>query len=85
MYYVYILYSRKCNKSYVGFTSNLDNRLLSHNELGTKGFTLKYRPWELVTAETYLTKKEAMMREKFLKSGQGRELVKTKIQQWLFE
>ncbi|MCB9317582.1 MAG: GIY-YIG nuclease family protein, partial [Lewinellaceae bacterium] len=51
MYYVYILYSRKYNKSYVGFTSNLDNRLLSHNELGTKGFTLKYRPWELVTAE----------------------------------
>ena len=44
MYVVYILYSAKYNKIYIGYTSNLRARLVSHNELGKKGWTIKYRP-----------------------------------------
>ncbi len=73
MYKVYILYSIKFNKIYIGCTSNLEQRLLSHNELGKKGWTIKFRPWALIHQEEYQTKEEALLREKKLKSGQGRE------------
>ncbi len=75
MFTVYVLYSVVHNKIYIGFTSNLSQRLLSHNELGTKGYTLKYRPWELLFKEEFPTKKEALKREKALKSGKGREYI----------
>lgn len=65
---VYIIYSAKFDKFYIGFTSNLEARLLSHNHLATKGFTIKYRPWTLVWSETFGDKKTAMDREKYLKS-----------------
>ena len=73
MYTVYILHSPKYNKICIGFSSNLEARLLSHNELGTKGFTVKFRPYILLHTEEFQTKTEAMKREKELKSGKGRE------------
>ena len=75
MYIVYILYSARYNKIYVGYTSNLKERLLSHNELGKKGWTIKYRPWLLVHTESFETKQQALLREKELKSGKGREWI----------
>jgi putative endonuclease len=51
----------------------LISRFKSHNELGKKGFTIRYRPWQVIYIEFFNTKKEAMNREKFLKSGKGRE------------
>ena len=75
MYTVYVLYSEKFNKIYVGFTSDLENRLLSHNELSKKGWTIRYRPWELIHAENFESKKQAMAREKQLKGGQGRKFI----------
>jgi putative endonuclease len=48
---VYILYSEKFNKNYTGFTSNLIARFNSHNNLETKGFTLKFRPWKVIHIE----------------------------------
>ena len=83
MFTVYILYAEKFQKSYVGFTSNLEARIYSHNEMGHKGWTLKFRPWQLVFTEVFKTKGEAMNREKFLKTGQGRIVVQFKIQEWL--
>ncbi|MEX2479157.1 MAG: GIY-YIG nuclease family protein [Gracilimonas sp.] len=41
---VYALYSPTYEKIYIGYTSNLEQRLLSHNKLGKKGWTVKYRP-----------------------------------------
>jgi putative endonuclease len=75
-YTVYILFSQKYCKTYVGFTSNLEERFKSHNELGNKGWSIKFRPWQIVYTEEFNDKKEALLREKFLKSGQGRFLVK---------
>ena len=82
MFTVYVLFSPSHMKIYIGFTSNLEQRLLSHNELGKKGFTLKYRPWEVIHTETFETKKEAMQREKSLKTAAGRRFIWDKIEQF---
>ena len=75
MFTVYVLYSPRFEKIYIGFTSNLEARIKSHNELGTKGWTMKYRPWEILITEEFETKKGAMQRERELKSGSGREYI----------
>ena len=76
LYTVYILYSQGYKKHYTGFTSNLEQRLLSHNKLGNE-WTAKYRPWLLVYTKQFTDKSEAMRYEKWLKSGAGRDFVKT--------
>ena len=72
---VYVLYSKQFDKIYIGYTSNMERRLLAHNELETKGFTLRYRPWEVIYTEQYPEKKEAIKREKQLKTAKGRVFV----------
>src|SRR5690554_7306748 len=73
---VYILYSKRFDKTYVGFTSNLIERIKSHNILGTKGYTIRYRPWIVIDVHFFNSKKEAMQMEKFYKTGKGREIIK---------
>ncbi|MFA6260587.1 MAG: GIY-YIG nuclease family protein [Bacteroidia bacterium] len=75
MFTVYVLYSDAFNKIYIGFTSDLTNRMLSHNQLATKGYTIKYRPWRVIHTETFASKVEAMKREKELKSAKGRQFI----------
>ncbi len=75
MFTVYVLYSASFNKIYIGYTSNLDDRMLSHNSLGKKGYTLKFRPWSLVYTEEFATRADAMRREKELKSAKGRKFI----------
>ncbi|HEX3385543.1 MAG TPA: GIY-YIG nuclease family protein [Mucilaginibacter sp.] len=72
MFTVYVLYSQTHNQIYIGFTSDLPNRFLSHNELATKGHTIKYRPWVIAYTEEYPLKSEAVKREAQLKSAKGR-------------
>ncbi|MES2516251.1 MAG: GIY-YIG nuclease family protein [Bacteroidota bacterium] len=79
MFTVYALYSEKYDKIYIGYTSNIEQRMLSHNELGTKGYTLRYRPWKLIYSERFPDKVSAMKREKELKSGKGREFIRSLI------
>ncbi|WP_298318793.1 GIY-YIG nuclease family protein [uncultured Aquimarina sp.] len=76
---VYILYSEKYDKSYTGYTSDLISSFRSYNQLATKGFTIRYRPWKVVYLEFLETKKEALVREKNLKSSKGREWIKDKL------
>ena len=75
MFTVYVLYSKDFNKIYIGFTSDLEQRLLSHNELGKKGWTIKFRPWQLIYKEEYSEKSDAMKREKQLKTATGRNFI----------
>ena len=77
-YIVYILFSEKYKKHYTGFTSNILERLKSHNEYG-KGWTSRYRPWKLIHKEEYFDKSSALRREKWLKTGAGRDLIKSLI------
>jgi putative endonuclease len=75
MFTVYVLYSPTFNQIYIGYTSDMAKRFLSHNELATKGHTIKYRPWVIAYIEVCLTKAEAMKREKQLKSANGRKFI----------
>ncbi len=79
MYTVYVLYSRKFAKIYIGMTNNLEQRFLSHNELSNKGWTKNFRPWEIVYKEEYSAKSDALIREKELKSYKGREFIRKQI------
>ena len=80
MFYAYVLRSVAKGILYKGSTENLERRLAQHNE-GMVNFTSKYMPWELVYFETFQTRSEALIREKFFKTGKGRELIKSKINQ----
>ena len=76
MFYVYVLKSRKDRKRYIGFTNNLEIRINVHNE-GKVNSTRKRTPLDLIYFEEYNSKKEAMQREKFFKTGKGREYLKS--------
>ncbi|RFM28884.1 GIY-YIG nuclease family protein [Deminuibacter soli] len=76
MFIVYVLYSERFDKIYIGYTSNLPERLRSHNELGKKGWTIRYRPWLLIHTETFETKQEALSREKELKNAKWRAWIR---------
>ena len=75
MFFVYVLRNRVSGRRYTGFTSDLVQRLGQHNSGITKS-TKNRGLWELVYQEEYETRGEAMRREQFLKSGQGREELK---------
>jgi putative endonuclease len=54
MLYVYPLGSESDpTRSYVGFTENLRQRLIDHN-IGKSKYTLKYRPWKLITYLSFI-------------------------------
>jgi len=79
IYTVYVLHSPKFDKIYIGYTSDLEQRMLSHNVLGKKGWTIKFRPWKIIHTELYKTKADALKREKMLKGGQGRKWIRENL------
>jgi len=78
MYTVYALRSKKDNSLYVGLTNNIKRRIKQHNA-GKESYTKHKRPYDFLYAEEFPTRIEARKREKFLKSGCGRELLKNKL------
>jgi len=79
MHCVYILYSKKLKKTYIGETKSIIDRFKSHNQLATKGWTLRGRPWVVIHVEFYDNRSLALKREKQLKGGQGRQWIKNEI------
>ncbi len=82
MYTVYCLYSKKYDKIYIGYTSHLIDRFHSHNELATKGHTIRYRPWIVAYVEFCDLKSQAVKREKQLKTAKGRAFLKEYIEKY---
>ena len=76
MNYIYVLKSKKDFKRYIGLTNNLERRLLLHNGGKVKA-TKNRRPFELIYFEKFEDRTRAANREKFLKSGKGREFLKS--------
>lgn len=76
-YYVYILSSLKNSYLYIGSTGNLSNRVAFHNQGKVKS-TKAYRPWELLEFKTFNTRSEAVKMERFLKTGQQKEILRKK-------
>ncbi len=76
MYFVYVIKSIKYQKYYTGHTNDIERRLKEHNSGKTKSIKL-YTPFELIYIEKYFTRADAIKRERYLKSGSGREFLKT--------
>ena len=77
-YYLYILKSISVGRYYTGISQNPKRRLEYHNTL-EKGFTSRYRPWEIVLIKEYNSKKEAMRAEKKVKSWKSTKMIKKVI------
>ncbi len=71
MFTVYILYSELIDRYYIGQTNDIEKRLVRHNNGYVKS-TKAYKPWELVYREEYSTRKEAVNRERELKSKKSK-------------
>lgn len=72
MYIVYVLKSLSTSKHYIGYTSNLEKRIKDHNS-GLSGYTSRYLPWKLLYTEEYGSRSDAIKREKYFKSYEGRK------------
>ncbi|MFH1244374.1 MAG: GIY-YIG nuclease family protein [bacterium] len=77
MYFVYILKNSE-NFLYKGITDNLERRISQHNHNQSAG-TRGKGPWKLVYSEIRASRSLARIREKYLKSGAGREFLKSVI------
>jgi len=71
MFTIYILYSLKLPRTYVGYSSDVERRLKEHN-YGKVNATKKFRPWKIIYTEKVNSKTEAKKLEKYWKSGAGR-------------
>lgn len=74
-WFVYVLQSEKGGKHYVGISGNLQHHLELHNE-GKTNSTKARRPFKLIYTEEYDTLQETRKKEKYYKSGSGREKLK---------
>ncbi|GAB5398484.1 MAG: hypothetical protein Aureis2KO_00690 [Aureisphaera sp.] len=81
---VYVLQSENDLLLYHGFTTNIEKRLRDHNA-GKTISTSKRIPLRLVFCEFYLSKKDAMRREKYLKTSQGKRMLKLMLRETLHQ
>ena len=73
MFYIYAISSLDRNYIYVGMTNNLEARIERHNK-GREKTTRPYRPFKLIYSEEVNGERsEARRREKYWKSGVGKE------------
>jgi len=82
MFYVYILVSLKDKNFYVGITADLRRRIVEHKQSKVKS-TKNRLQIKLVCCEAYLRKREAIRREKFLKSSDGKKDLRKKLKESL--
>lgn len=75
MYFVYAIKSELRNYIYVGLTNNLERRFFEHNS-GKNKTTKAYKPFKVIYTKEFETRIEARNKEKYLKSGSGKEFLK---------
>lgn len=80
-YYVYVLLSEKDNQFYTGYTANLENRLTEHQS-GRVTSTKHRLPLKLIYFEGCLNQQDATRREKYLKSGNGKIYLRSRMRQF---
>ena len=83
-YYIYCLESERYDELYFGYTKDLKRRLIEHNQ-GLNFSTKRYVPWKLIYYEACRNEKDAKRREKYLKTNQGRRMMKARIKEYLYE
>ena len=80
-FFVYLLATKKNKRitTYVGYTNNLKKRLKLHNEGRGAKFT-RGRKWKVIYYEKFITKREAISREYYIKKNRKlRNLIKKKF------
>ncbi|MBI5079082.1 GIY-YIG nuclease family protein [Candidatus Wolfebacteria bacterium] len=70
-YYIYVLFSREDKGIYTGFTNDLKRRIKEHNQ-GNVDSAKNRQLLDLIYFEGYKSKKAACQRERYLKTGWGR-------------
>jgi putative endonuclease len=73
-YFVYVIRSKKKQYRYVGLSNNYLRRLSEHHK-GHNKTTKPYAPFFLILVEEFVSRNDARKREKYLKSGVGREFL----------
>ena len=82
MFYAYVLKSLKDKKIYIGYTEDISERLSRHNN-GMVPSTRSRTPFELIYYEAYKNESIARNQELFYKTGQGRRVLKNRIEKML--
>jgi len=82
--YIYILMSQKDREFYVGYTKDIQKRLKERNA-GKVRSTKERRPLKLIYWEGCINQKDAMKREKYLKTAWGKRYVKRRLTNYLIE
>ena len=75
MYHVYVIQSDE-GYTYTGQTDDLPRRLSEHNNHQLSFWTKRGNNWKLIHSEEFENRSDAMKREKWLKTGIGREYIK---------
>lgn len=83
-YYNYVIQSTKNGSLYVGYTTNLRQRLKEHNQ-GLIKSTRPYKPWKLIYYEACLDEEDAKRRELYLKTSQGQRLLKRRLKEYFYK
>ncbi len=81
-YFVYLIENENRNR-YIGFTSNIKQRISDHNSGKGTQTTKRSQKWKLIYFEGYLDKRDALGREVFLKSGAGDRFLKKQLRNFL--
>lgn len=77
-YYAYILKSQMIDKYYIGSSENPERRLQFHNTI-ERGFTSRYRPWEIVFKQEFESKNLAIAAERKLKKWRSKKMTERVI------
>ncbi|MBK7290003.1 MAG: GIY-YIG nuclease family protein [Chitinophagaceae bacterium] len=71
MHYVYILYSEKCNRYYIGYSADVDARLIRHNS-GMVTATRNCRPYKICATKSFPDESQARKEELRIKKQKSR-------------
>ncbi|EKE18897.1 MAG: hypothetical protein ACD_9C00203G0001 [uncultured bacterium] len=84
MFYIYIIESIKNSELYVGFTDDLKRRIEEHNHEANVS-TKHGVPWQVIYYEACTNKRDAVRRERYLKTSQGMRLAKRRLKEYFFD
>lgn len=83
MFYIYLIESTSGGHLYIGYTSDLKKRVKEHNR--GLNFSIKpYKPWNLIYYEACVEESDARRREQYLKTSQGRRLMKRRLKDYFY-
>ena len=83
-FFIYVLLSEKDNKHYTGYTSDLKQRIIQHNK-GYVESTKNRRPLKLIYFEACLNQKDALKRERYLKTHYGKMFLGNRLKNFKYK